>query len=61
LYLYFNFWFLERYCKKKIAAFFVKGATLLQMFLEVFQDPLPTALEGNQYTLAKDPRVLADL
>jgi hypothetical protein len=36
---------------------FVNWATLLQMSLEVVQDSLPTALEGNQYPLAKNQRV----
>jgi hypothetical protein len=31
------------------------------MPLEVIQYPLPIALEGNQYPLAKDQRVLATL
>ncbi len=40
------------YCKK-VVSFFVNGATLLKMFLEVIQYPPTTALEGNQYPLAK--------
>jgi hypothetical protein len=39
----------------------VNGATLLQMSLEVIQYHPPTALEDNQYPLAKDQRVLAFL
>jgi hypothetical protein len=49
LYIYFNFKFFPRYCKK-VASFFVNGATLLQMSIEVTKYPLTTTLEGNQYS-----------
>ncbi len=60
LYSYYNFFFLQRYCIK-VASFFVNGATVLQMFVEVIQYPLTTTLEGNQYPLAKDQKVMATL
>jgi hypothetical protein len=34
--------------------FFVNGATLLQMPVEVIQYPLTIALEGNHHPLGKD-------
>jgi hypothetical protein len=37
-----------------VASFFVNGAILLPMSLEVILYPLTIALEGNQYALAKD-------
>jgi hypothetical protein len=45
---------------QKVYPFFV-GATLLQRSLEIIQYPLPAALEGNQFPLAKDQRALATL
>jgi hypothetical protein len=46
---------------KKVAISFVNAVALLQMSLEVIQYPLPTALEGSQYHLAKNQKVLATL
>ncbi len=53
LYFYFHFFFRGTVLQN--------GATLLQVSLEVIQYPLTVALEGKQYPLAKDYRVLATL
>ncbi len=41
-----EFYFLQRNCKK-VAFFFVNGATLLEMSIEVIQYPLKIAIKGN--------------
>jgi hypothetical protein len=46
---------------QKDRSFFVNGAILLQMSIDVIQYPLTIALEGNQYPLAHYLRVVAIL
>jgi hypothetical protein len=49
-----TFSFFRGIAKRGVASFFVNGATRLKMSIEVIQYPRTTALESNQYPLAKD-------
>ncbi len=52
---------LLQFLKLSVASCIFNGATLLKMSIQVIQYPLTTALEGNQYPLAKDQRGMATL